>query len=42
MGRDIQYFQKGGRTLYGGTWHFIGGLDNPLETLIYHLTLISL
>ena len=42
MGRDIQYFQKGGRTLYGGTWHFIGGLDNHSATMLYYLTLISL
>ena len=25
----------------GGTWHFIRGLDNPLETMLYYLTLIS-
>ena len=25
-----------------GTWHFIAGLDNHLETMLYSLTLISL
>ena len=37
-GRDIQYFGKGGRSLYGG----LGGLDNHLETMLYYVTLISL
>ena len=40
-GVDIQYFWERGKTLYGGTWHFIGGLDNPVETMLYYLTLIS-
>ena len=39
---DIQYLWEGGRTLYGETWHFIDGLGNHLETMLYHLTLISL
>ena len=39
---DIQYFRDGGTTLSGGTWHFMGGFDNPLETMLYYLTLISL
>ena len=39
---DIQYFWEVGRTLHGGTWHFMGELDNPLETMLYYLTLISL
>ena len=30
---DIKYFWEGGRTLHGGTWHFIGELDNHLETM---------
>ena len=38
---DIQYFWKGGRTLYRRTWYFIGGLDNHLETTLNYLTLIS-
>ena len=33
LGENIQMFWKGGRTLYGGTSHFIGGLDYPLETM---------
>ena len=33
-GRDIQNFWEWGRTLYWGTWHFVGGLDNPLETML--------
>ena len=28
--------------LIWGTWYFIGGLDNPLETTLYYHTLISL
>ena len=39
---DIQYFWEGGRTLYGETWHFIGGLDDHLEAILYYITLISL
>ena len=39
---DIKYFWEGGRTLHGGTWHFIGGLDNHLGTMLCYLTLISL
>ena len=31
-GGDIQNFWEGGRTLYGGTYHFMGRLNNPLET----------
>ena len=27
---DIQYFWQGGRTLYGGTWNFVGGFNNHL------------
>ena len=42
VGGDIQYFWEGGRTLYGETSHFIGRLDNHLETMLYYLTLISL
>ena len=42
LGGDIQYFWEGRRTLHGGTWHFIVGLDNHLETMLYYLTLISL
>ena len=41
-GGDIQYFWEGGRTLYGRTWHFLGRLDNLLETVLYYLTLIRL
>ena len=33
---------KGGRTLCGRTLHFIGGLDNHLETKLYYLIFISL
>ena len=33
---------KGGRTLCGGTWHFIEELDKHLETMLYYLILISL
>ena len=40
--RDIQYFWGRARPLYGRTWHFIEGLDNYLETMLYYLTLISL
>ena len=25
----------------GWTWHFIGGLENPLEIMLHYLTLIS-
>ena len=32
-GGDIQFFGE------GETSHFIGGLDNPLETMLYYLTL---
>ena len=35
-------FLARGRTVYGGTWHFMGELDNLLETMLYNLTLISL
>ena len=35
-GRDIQNFWEGGRTLNRGTLHFMGRLDNPLETMLYH------
>ena len=35
-GGDIQNFWEGGRTLYGGTQHFMGGLDNSLETITSH------
>ena len=43
MGGDIQYFWKGERSLYGGTWHFIGGLlDNHLQIMLYYLTLLGL
>ena len=41
-GGDIQYFWEEGRTLYEGTWNFIGGLDNHLESMLYYLTLIIL
>ena len=41
-GCTLWYFREGGRTLYGGSWHFMGGLDNPLETMLYYLILISL
>ena len=41
-GRDIQYFCEGGKTLYGGTWYFIGGPNNLLETMLYYFTLVSL
>ena len=41
-GRDIQNFWEWGKTLYGETWHFTGGLNNHLETMLYYLTLISL
>ena len=41
-GGDIQYFSEGGKTLNGENWHFIGELDNHLETILYYLTLISL
>ena len=41
-GGDIEYFWEGGRTLYGGTCHFIGGLDNHLETMLFYLTLINI
>ena len=41
-GRDIEYFWREGRTLYGETWHFIGGLDNNFETMLYYFTLIKL
>ena len=34
--RDIQYFWE------GVTWHFIGGRDNFLETMLSYLILISL
>ena len=40
--RDIQYFWEGRRTINWGSWHFIGGLDNHLETMLYYLTLIIL
>ena len=36
---DIQYFWEGGERYMGGIWHFIGGLDNHLETMFYYLTL---
>ena len=39
---DIQNFREVGRNLYGATWRLIGGLDNPLETMLYYLTHISL
>ena len=42
MGGDVQYFQEWGRNLYGVTWHFMGGLDIPLEIMLFYLTLISL
>ena len=42
MGRDTQYFWKGSGTLHGVAWHFIGGPDNHLETMLYNLILISL
>ena len=32
-GGDIQNFGEGGRTLYGGIYHFMWGLNNPLETM---------
>ena len=25
-----------------GTWHFIGGLENHLETMLYYITVKSL
>ena len=37
----LSIFEKG-KTLYGVTWHFMGELDNPSETMLYYLTLISL
>ena len=40
-GEDIQYFWDGERILSGGAWHFIRGLDNHLETMLYYLTLKS-
>ena len=33
---DVQYFWE------GVTWHFIGGRDNYLETMLSYLILISL
>ena len=42
MGRDIQYFWEGERTLCGWTLHFIGELDNHLETMLCYLALIGL
>ena len=41
-GGDCQYLWEGGGVLDGVTWHFIGGLDNDLETMLYYLTCISL
>ena len=41
-GVDIQYFWEEGDPYIGGTLHFIGVLDNHLETMLYQLTLISL
>ena len=41
-GGGIQYFWEGGRTLYEENWHFIGALDNHLETMLYYFTLKSL
>ena len=42
MGGDIQNFWQRGRTFMGGTWHFIGELENLLETVLSYLILISL
>ena len=36
------FLGRGERTFYGGTWHFMGGLDSTLETMLYYLTLVSL
>ena len=38
--RTYSKFLGSGENL-GGTWHFMGGLDNPLETMLYYLTLIN-
>ena len=34
-GEGIQNVSEGRRTLYGETWHFMWGLDNPWETMHY-------
>ena len=34
-GRYSQIFLGRGKNLIWGTWHFIGGLDNHLETMLY-------
>ena len=38
----MQYFQERGRTIHEETWHFVRGLDNPLDIMLYYLTIISL
>ena len=35
-------YGKVGEPYIRETWHFIDGLDNHLETMLYYLTLISL
>ena len=40
-GEILNISRKGGEP-YGGTWYFIGDLDNHLETMLYYLTLTSL
>ena len=46
LSRDLHLrystFPRRGRTSYGRTSHFMEALDNPLETMLYYLTLISL
>ena len=39
---ETQYFRKEGRTLDRGSWHFMEGFDNLLETILYYLTLTTL
>ena len=41
-GGRYSIFPGKGEKLIWGSWHFIGVLDNPLETMLYYLTLISL